>query len=329
MAGMWWQAEAQDIARVSDRISTLYVERCHVDRDQNAVVLITRERRVHVPAAMIGCLLCGPGSRITHAAMSLLGDSGTAVVWAGEHGVRAYASAIGPARGSQVIEAQARLVVDPVRRAEVARAMYAMRFPEVDTSSMSIAQMRGMEGARMKRIYAENSARTGVGWSGRQYRAGDAFAKGDDVNRLISAGNAALYGVAHAAVVGVGASAALGFIHTGSQVSFVLDIADLYKHESSIPLAFELTRAGRTDESEMRWEMRDYFAKERMMARITTDVLRLLGAQASDEVESSRLWDQEFGEVTGGLNWEGSGYAYFLGADVSPTPPGPNTEAPF
>ena len=329
MAGMWWHAEAPDIARVSDRISTLYVERCHVDRDQNAIVLITRERRVHVPAAMVGCLMCGPGSRITHAAMSLLGDSGTAVVWSGEQGVRAYASAIGPARGSQVVEAQARLVSDPASRARVAREMYAMRFPDLVTDGMTIAQMRGMEGARMKGVYAQHSERTGVKWNGRQYKAGDAFARGDDVNRLISAGNAALYGVAHAAIAGVGASAALGFIHTGSQVSFVLDIADLYKHESSIPLAFDLARAGRVDESEIRWEMRDYFAKVRMMQRVTGDVLRLLGAVASDEIESSRLWDEYLGEVSGGLNWESGGYAYFLGAETAVGGAGGGTEPPF
>ena len=36
---MWWQADAQDLHQVSDRISSVYVERCHIDRDENAVVL--------------------------------------------------------------------------------------------------------------------------------------------------------------------------------------------------------------------------------------------------------------------------------------------------
>lgn len=95
---MWWHADAQEIHRVQDRVSTIYVERCHVDRDENAVVFVNKERTVRLPAAMIGAVLLGPGSRVTHGAMSLLGDSGSCVCWVGEHGVRMYAAGLGPAR---------------------------------------------------------------------------------------------------------------------------------------------------------------------------------------------------------------------------------------
>lgn len=302
---MWWRAGPVDLHRVADRVSTIYVERCHIDRDENAVVLVNRQRTVRVPAALVGALLVGPGTRITHGAVTLLADSGTSVCWVGEHGVRMYAAGLGPSRGAQIIQRQAELVSDPHKRIKVAREMFQMRFPDVDVSTDTMQQLRGKEGARVKRLYAEHSRRTGVEWKRREYQAGDAFAAGDDVNRLLSAANSALYGACHAAIVGVGASPALGFVHVGSALSFVLDIADLYKAEFTIPLAFDLAAVGRVDESDARYELRDKFAQGRFMPRVVRDVLRLLmGDQRVDSEDSRLLWDEFVGTVTGGLNWD-------------------------
>ncbi|MHA6512495.1 type I-E CRISPR-associated endonuclease Cas1e [Tessaracoccus sp. Z1128] len=303
---MWWLAETHDLHQVSDRISTVYVERCHVDRAENAVVFINKARTVRLPAAMIAAVLLGPGTRITHGAIRLLADSGTAVSWVGENGVRMYASGMGVARGSQLITRQAYLVSRTPERLGVARAMYGMRFPDEDVSGLTMQQLRGREGARVKRIYRQQSERTGVPWRRREYKAGDAFAAGDDVNRLLSAGNAALYGASHAAIVGVGASPALGFVHTGHALSFVLDIADLYKAEYTIPLAFDLAAAGRVDESEIRYELRDRFANGQFMARVVSDVIRLLmgGERPAGASEDQRLLWDEAGNVEGGRNWD-------------------------
>jgi len=262
---MWWKAEAVDLHRIEDRVSTVYVERCHVDRDENAVVLVNRERTVRIPAALIGAVLLGPGTRATHAAIALLADSGASICWVGEHGVRMYACGLGPSRGAHVIERQAHLVSHPRERLRVAREMFAMRFPGVDVSTATMQQLRGMEGARIKRLYREHSRRTGVPWVSRQYKANDPFAVGDDVNRLLSAANAALYGACHAAIVGVGASPALGFVHVGSVISFVLDIADLYKADFTIPLAFDLVAKGTVDESDARYHLRERFASGRFI----------------------------------------------------------------
>lgn len=299
-----------------------------MDRDENAVVLINRERTVRVPAALVGALLLGPGTRITHAAVGLLADSGTSVCWVGEHGVRMYASGLGPSRGAQVIQRQAELVSDPRKRIKVAREMFKMRFPDVDVSTDTMQQLRGKEGARVKRLYKEHSRRTGVEWIRRDYRAGDAFAAGDDVNRLLSAANSSLYGACHAAIVGVGASPALGFVHVGNALSFVLDIADLYKAEYTIPLAFDLAAAGKFDESDARFALRDKFAHRRFMARAVGDALRLImGEQQVSGEDSHQLWDEFVGTVTGGINWdldqlEGwPEYAVISGPEISTTAP--------
>jgi len=312
---MWWLAEPHDLHRVSERVSTIYVERCHVDRAENAVVIVNKERTVRVPAAMIAAFLLGPGTRITHGAVRLLADSGSSICWVGEHGVRMYAAGLGPSRGAQLIIRQANLVSHTPERLAVARRMYAMRFPDDDVSTATMQQLRGREGARVKKIYREESRRTGVAWSSRQYRAGDAFAEGDDINRALSAAHACLYAVCHAAIVGVGASPALGFVHTGGATSFVLDIADLYKAETSIPVAFDLVAAGRAEEEEVRWAMRERFRDGQMMRRVVGDVRALLMPDAdpgSVDRDVNLLWDEAVGAVAGGTNWSDTEVESFL-----------------
>ena len=91
----------------------------------------------------------------------------------------------------------------------------------------------------MRQVYRKASKDTGVPWSGRLYRPED-FASGDAVNQALSAGHACLYGLAHAVIVALGCAPGLGFVHVGHECSFVYDIADLYKAEVTIPIAFEV-----------------------------------------------------------------------------------------
>jgi CRISPR-associated protein Cas1 len=302
---MWWLANPQDLHRVEDRVSTVYIERSHVDRSENAVVIVNRERTVSVPAAMVSSVLLGPGTRITSAAVRLLADSGTAICWVGERGVRMYAAGLGVSRSSQLQLRQAFLVTRTKERLRVARQMYGMRFPDEDVSAYTMQRLRGREGVQVKRLYREHAKRTGVQWSGRHYRPGEPFAAGDDVNRLLSAGNSCLYGVCHAAIVGIGASPALGFVHTGLATSFVLDIADLYKAEYTIPLAFDLAACGRVDERDARVAFRDRVADGRLMGHVVRTIKDLLlgdGQDVSDE-DVNDLWDESLGTVPGGINW--------------------------
>ncbi len=302
---MWWLSGPQDLHRIEDRVSTVYVERCHVDRDDNAIVAVNKDRVVRIPAAMVASLLLGPGTRVTHGAMRLLADSGTAVCWVGDRGVRMYAAGLGTSRGTQLLLRQAYLVTRTQERLGVARRMYGMRFPDDDVSQATMQQLRGREGARVKKLYREHAVRTGVAWHGRQYVAGDAFAKGDDVNRLLSAGHACLYGICHAAIVGVGASPALGFVHTGSATSFVQDIADLYKADYTIPLAFDLAAAGLTTERDARTAFRDQVARGHLMAQVVQDVKTLLLASenVNDDTDALHLWDEQAGAVPAGVDW--------------------------
>lgn len=334
---MWWRADPHELHRMVDRVSSLYVERVHVDRDDNAVVFVNKERTVRVPAAMVGVLLLGPGTRVTHGAMNLLGDSGTAVCWVGEHGVRMYAGGLGASRGTQLLQRQAFLVSRTAERLGVARKMYSMRFPGEDVSKLTMQQLRGREGVRVRRIYKREAERTGVEWSRREYRHGDPEGAGDDVNRLLSAGHACLYGICHAVIVGIGVSPGLGFVHTGSAVSFVLDVADLYKGEFTIPLAFDLAARGRSDERDMRLAFRDRLVDGKLIQRIIHDIQWLLtdpasgqGNHEADDTERSELWAGASGTVPSGINWGSYGVVddFQFGDHAVVTGPEVTTEVP-
>ncbi|MEV8509785.1 type I-E CRISPR-associated endonuclease Cas1e [Actinoplanes sp. NPDC051475] len=302
---MWWLANPQDLHRISNRISSVYVEKSHVDRADNAIVLVNRERTTRIPAAMIATILLGPGTRITSSAIALLANSGTAVCWVGEQGVRFYAAGLGPSRGAQLLNRQAYLVTRPTHRLAVARRMYAMRFPGEDVTTMTMQQLRGREGARVKKVYRHHSTRTGVPWNGRVYKPGQPFDAGDDVNRLLSAAHSCLYALCHAAIVGIGASPGLGFVHTGGATSFVLDIADLYKATYAIPLAFELTADGHTTERDARTGFRNLITDGKLLTTVVRDITALLTdtTEALSDTDNNELWDDIAGNVPGGVNW--------------------------
>ena len=301
----WWRANPQDLYQLEDRITSIYVERCHIDRDENAVVLVNKAKTVRVPAAMVAVILIGPGTRITHAAVTLLADSGTAMCWVGDHGVRMYAGGLGASRGTKLLMRQAYMVTRTSERLSVARRMYEMRFPDEATSGLTMQQLRGREGARVRKIYRQESERTGVPWTRREYKHGDPTAVGDDVNRLLSMANSVLYGICHAVIAGIGASSALGFVHTGSAISFVLDIADLYKADFTIPLAFDLAAAGQVTERDARIGLRDRAVAGKLMSRVVHDIKHLLAPDETDLIDRElvALWDEAAGDVTGGVNW--------------------------
>src|SRR2546426_6862137 len=100
-------ATPRELTRVGDRLSFIYLERCVIHREDNAVTAEDADGITHIPSATIGTLLLGPGTRVTHQAMSLLGDSGAGVAWVGEHGVRFYAGGRALTRSSGLVEAQA------------------------------------------------------------------------------------------------------------------------------------------------------------------------------------------------------------------------------
>lgn len=306
----------RQLVRAEDRLTFLYLEHCVVNRDANAITALDQRGTVHIPAATLGALLLGPGTTVTQQAMMLLAESGSTAVWVGEHGVRYYAHGRTLTRSTRLLLAQAKLVTNRSSRLRVARRMYAIRFAGEDTDGLTMQQLRGREGSRVRRIYREHADRTGVQWTRRNYDPDD-FTGGSPVNQALSAANTSLYGVVHAVIVALGCSPGLGFVHTGHVRSFVYDIADLYKAEISIPAAFDIAAKGAIDiGAETRRLVRDGMRGGAFLERCVRDIKTLLadeshgavayGPEAFDDADVVMLWDADAVDhpVPGGTSYD-------------------------
>lgn len=285
--------DLQALPQIRDRMTFLYLEHCTLNLQDGAITVTEERGCVHVPAASISALLLGPGTRITHRGMELIGDSGVTVVWVGENGVRYYASGRPLTHRAGLLMRQAALVSNMRSHLSVARKMYQMRFPEDDVSGLTMQQLRGREGARVRRIYRQASEKWNIPWNGRQYDPED-YAAGDPVNQALSAGHACLYGLAHAVIAALGCSPGLGFVHVGHECSFVYDVADLYKAETTIPIAFEIAAQDAPDiGAAVRRRMRDEMMRLHLLERMTKDIQFLLNEEETPlEADVVRLWDE-------------------------------------
>jgi len=304
--------DLHSLPKVRDSLSYLYVEHCKVEQDQKAITLFDARGSVAVPCAALSLLLLGPGTTVTHAAMRALAENGCMVCWTGEGGVRLYAHSTGETRSAHNLIRQAQLASDPTHRLGVIERMYRLRFEEPLPPGLDLQQLRGREGLRVRAAYARASAETGVPWQGRFYDRGD-WRRADPVNRALSTAASALYGICHAAIVATGYSPGLGFIHTGKMLSFVYDIADLYKAELTIPLAFRTVAEGTSNlESRVRQACRDSFYRGKLLERIIPDIGRVLGTDAPTAsayqfegdgsiLHPGWLWDPA-GDVVGGVS---------------------------
>lgn len=311
----------QELPRIKDRTSFIYLEHCVINRSESAVTVTDEKGVIHIPVATIGTLLLGPGTNVTHRAMELIGDAGSSVIWVGERGVRFYAHGRSLTHSSKLLMAQAKAVSDIHSRLKVARKMYEMRFPGENFSRMTMQQLRGREGSRVRAIYRNSSLETGVEWDGRDYDPNDS-SYGSPVNRALSAANSCLYGIAHSVIAALGCSPGLGFIHTGHDRSFVYDIADLYKAELTIPMAF---RIATNPEGEIgpttRRAVRDAVDDGKLINRMVMDIRQLLSEyyNSQDDKEltndTNRLWDEKIGEMDAGVSYGADSDSYNKGID--------------
>jgi CRISPR-associated protein Cas1 len=274
---------------IKDRASILFLEKGRLDVMDGAFVLVDEAGvRVHIPIGGVVCLMLEPGTRVSHAAVALAARAGTLLIWVGEAGVRLYAAGQpGGARADRLLY-QARLAFDDEARLKVVRKLYALRFGEEPPARRSVDQLRGIEGARVREMYKALAARHGVAWRGRDYDPDDWDAS-DTVNRCLSAATAALYGISEAAVLAAGYAPAIGFLHTGKPQSFVYDIADIFKFETVVPVAFRVAGAVQANRpldgrpvsepvGEVRRRCRDVFRRSQILTRLIPTIEEVLAA---------------------------------------------------
>ncbi|QSB06530.1 type I-E CRISPR-associated endonuclease Cas1e [Natronoglycomyces albus] len=297
------------LPRVADSLSFLYLETARIVQDDTGICAQVERAgkidRVYLPVAALSCLLLGPGTSITQPAIATIARHNTTVVWTGAGGVRMYAAGISSALTAAWLEKQARAWASDDTRLAVAQRMFGLRFDDTIEPANSLAQLRGLEGARMKALYRSLADRHGIRGFRRNYDPHN-WETQSPVNQALSAANTALYGVCHAAILALGCSPALGFVHSGKQHAFVYDIADLYKAKHTIPLAFTLHRAS-NPEAEARRRFRKDFTALRLLPTIVRDIQRLIDPDTSStepvtNPELVHLWDPDLGDVAAGIN---------------------------
>lgn len=301
--------DLHQLPKLSDSLSYLYVEHAILDKSQQAIEFIQEHSRTHIPVANLTLLMLGPGTSITHAAIKTLADNGCTVLWTGQDATRFYAQGLGETRKAQRLLYQAELVSNPSKRQQIVINMYRYRFHETLPLDLTLPQIRGLEGVRVRQTYAQVAKKYGVAWHGRNYDRNN-WRNADPVNRALSAANALLNGLCHAAIVSGGYSPGLGFVHTGKQLSFVYDIADLYKTEFTIPTAFAAVAKGTHQiESRVRTACRQAFKDGKLLQRILPDIDTILtlpdiatqpidpnGDIDTDPALPTRLWSRIEGD---------------------------------
>ena len=264
---------------IKERVSVIFIERGEIDVLDGAFVVVdVTGVRTHIPVGGVACIMLEPGTRVSHRAAALAARVGTLLVWVGEAGVRLYsAGQPGGARSDRLLY-QAKLALDETLRLKVVRKMYAVRFGEEPPARRSVEQLRGIEGARVRRSYQLIAQQFGVKWAGRDYDP-ESWDASDLPNRCLSAATACLYGVTEAAVLAAGYAPAVGFIHTGKPLSFVYDVADVYKFETVVPVAFRIAASQPANaERAVRLACRDVFRQTKLLDRIIPDIEELLSA---------------------------------------------------
>ncbi|TMA93756.1 MAG: type I-E CRISPR-associated endonuclease Cas1 [Deltaproteobacteria bacterium] len=264
---------------MKERLSMLFLEKGQLDVVDGAFVVVDQLGvRTHIPVGSVACLMLEPGTRVSHAAVALASRVSCLLVWVGEAGVRLYASGQpGGARADRLLY-QAKLALDDDARLKVVRKMYAMRFKEEPPARRSVEQLRGIEGARVRKMYELLAQRHGVAWGKRNYDY-TVWDNSDIPNRCLSSATACLYGITEAAVLAAGYAPAVGFIHTGKPLSFVYDIADLFKFDTVVPVAFQIAaKPARQPEMEVRHACRNIFRETKLLAKIIPTIEEVLAA---------------------------------------------------
>jgi CRISPR-associated protein Cas1 len=232
-----------------------------------------------IPYQAVSMILLGPGTSLTQDVLRLCARHGTLIAAVGRGGVKCYtAPPMGQGR-SDVARRHAERWADPKLRLDTARRLYAWRFGRV-LPHRNIEALRGIEGARIKESYRLLAQRFGIEWHGRRYDRNNPDTA-DLPNQAINHAATFVEAAADIAVAAVGALPPLGFIHEESSNAFTLDIADLWRIDLTVPLAFGAAKAcleGKADnlEREVRRRAAAAFRQHKLIPKMIERIKELL-----------------------------------------------------
>lgn len=280
----------QLLTKAIDRISFLYIEYAKLEQSEFGIQIRREDKIAEVPITTITCLILGPGTSITHRAVENIAKAGCSICWMGSDLAVFYTYGLPTTEKAKNILTQAKFHESKMLHTEVIHKMFEYRYPDSHIKSKTIQELRGMEGQRVKAVYNEMAQKYQVPWSGRRYNLKN-FDGDDLVNKYLSALNHVFYAITCAVIQMLGYSPALGFIHTGHVNAFVFDVADLFKEELTIPLAFKLASdTTEFDRNRMLTEYRSELFSKKIVKRMVDIVTNLFYNDSVVETELT-FWD--------------------------------------
>lgn len=300
------------LTRASDRVSFLYLDRCAISQDDNGTIATTTAPdgstvTTRIPTAIIAALILGPGTSITQAALAAAARNGCAITFTGSTGTRHYATFLPPNSSTRLLTQQARISSNPELRIEAAITLYKKRFPEPLTAlagtNPTLEQLRGLEGAHIKAIYAREAKHAKLRNWRRHNGHNTPDTQLDPVNETLNHLNTALYGITHAIVHLLGLSPGLGIIHEGNRQAFTLDIADIYKPSTSIPLAFAVRNHANPPAEALR-RLRESITLIKLIPKIVHDIHDTLNTPLDTgpddwDIDTLNLWGPQHNTPAG------------------------------
>jgi CRISP-associated protein Cas1 len=228
------------LLNLNTRLPFVYLEMGRLRMQSSSLAFINSSQTVVLPAGKILTIFLGPGTTITEGAVKYCMKVKCLIVWVGEDITRCYSMLPVSNQDSHNLLRQVELYTKKFN--SLIKKYYEIRFgkPLITIVPITPDKFRGIEGAYMKKIYLECSRKFGIPYSGRMRE--DEWDKNTIYNRAISICNSLLYGMCCSIIVSLGYSPALGIVHTGDMLSFVYDIADIYKPIFSIPYGFEISK---------------------------------------------------------------------------------------
>lgn len=268
----------ETLPQIKEKFPFIYLEAGRLEVDDSSVKWIDSTGNVvRLPIATISALLLGFGTTVTHAAVKVCASVNCTICWVGEDSLLFYATGQSPTSNTKNFKKQMLLAADKTKSLSVARNMFNFRFPETDTANKSLKELMGMEGYRVKKLYADMAEKYQVGWKGRSYTPNN-FELSDTTNKILTSANAALYALISSVVFSLGYSPYIGFVHSGSPLPFIYDLADLYKEHLTIDMAFSLTKdmAAYYDKYILLHEFRKRVIESRLLENLADDINKIL-----------------------------------------------------
>lgn len=299
-----------ELSRVRNRITFYYVEHAKINQQRNMLLVTTSlgGQVIFLPAGNLAVMMLGPGCVITSEAQKVLSDCGCTCVWTGEQGVRTYGVARPLTNKATYAIAQARVIANPTLRLAAAKQMYQWRYEGIDINDFGdIDDLRRWEGRVTRQLYPQLARQVGLTWTKRKFTPGK-MKKDDPLNQAMTCATQCLYGLCLAVINALGAVPSLGIIHQNEASAFVYDLADLYKFEVAIPIAFRTVADGvkLSDlPKEVRYRMRDFFQQYDLMGQIIADLKALLNPERIEESlgVTMTLWNDQRPPVPYGYNY--------------------------